>query len=69
MRSGDIFSPKINGAEPLKLVCQHFLDCIRSGDAPIADAWAGLATVEVLEAMDKSLAENGRPITLEGAPA
>ena len=69
VRSGDIFSPKINGAEPLKLVCQHFLDCIRSGDAPIADAWAGLATVEVLEAMDKSLAGNGRPITLEGAPA
>jgi predicted dehydrogenase len=48
-------------------VCQHFLDCIRSGDAPIADGWAGLATVEVLEAMDKSLAENGRPVTLEGA--
>lgn len=69
VRSGDIFSPKINGAEPLKLVCQHFLDCIRSGEAPIADGWAGLATVEVLEAMDKSLAENGRPVTLEGASA
>ncbi len=67
VRSGDIFSPKIDGAEPLRLVCQHFLDSIRSGEAPIADGWAGLATVAVLEAMDKSLAENGRPVTLEGA--
>jgi len=67
VRSGDIFSPKIDAAEPLRLVCQHFLDCIRTGTAPIADARAGLATVEVLEAMDRSLAENGRPVTLEVA--
>jgi len=67
VRSGDIFSPKIDAAEPLRLVCQHFLDSIRTGTAPIADARAGLATVEVLEAMDRSLAENGRPVTLEGA--
>jgi predicted dehydrogenase len=35
VRSGDIFSPKIDGAEPLRHVCQHFLDCIRTGSAPI----------------------------------
>lgn len=69
VRSGDIFSPKIDAAEPLRLVCRHFLECVRTGEPPIADARAGLATVQVLEAMDTSLAENGRPVTLEEAPA
>ena len=28
---GDIYSPYIKQYEPLKVECQHFLDCIRSG--------------------------------------
>lgn len=69
VRSGDISIPKIDSAEPLRLVCEHFIDSVRAGTRPIADAWAGLATVEVLEAMSESLAQSGRPVTLEGAAA
>ena len=28
-RSGDIFSPRIANAEPLRLECEHFVECVR----------------------------------------
>ncbi len=66
VRSGDIWIPKIPAAEPLRLVCEHFVTAVRDGARPVADAWAGLAVVEVLEAMSASLADAGRPVALEG---
>src|SRR2546422_10770453 len=34
VRFGDILIPHIGSAEPLRLECQHFLDCIRNGATP-----------------------------------
>lgn len=56
-RSGDIFSPRISNAEPLRLECQHFVDCIRSGQTPRSDGRSGLRVVRVLEALQNSLKE------------
>jgi predicted dehydrogenase len=64
VRSGDIHIPKVDGTEPLRLVCQHFVDCVATGAAPQSDAAAGLAVVEVLEAMTESLGNAGRPVSL-----
>ena len=36
--------------EPLKLECQHFLNCIKNGTTPITDAEEGLRVLRVLEA-------------------
>ncbi len=66
VRSGDIHIPKVAGTEPLRLVCEHFVDCIAEGRTPLSDAQAGLAVVEVLEAMTQSLASAGRPVALGG---
>ena len=33
-RSGDIRSPAIANREPLRLECEHFVECIREGRAP-----------------------------------
>ena len=33
-RSGDIWSPQIPNAEPLRLECEHFVACVRGGLAP-----------------------------------
>ena len=33
-RSGDVFSPRIANAEPLRIECEHFVECIRTGTAP-----------------------------------
>jgi predicted dehydrogenase len=64
VRSGDIWSPKIAADEPLRLVCQHFIDAIQNGTTPVAGGAEGVAVVEVLEAMTRSIAESGRPIDL-----
>ena len=48
----------VTAAEPLKLECQHFLDCLASRQRPKSDGWNGVAVVEILEraqqAMDRS---------------
>lgn len=36
-------------SEPLKLECQHFLDCIADGRAPATDGREGLAVLRVLQ--------------------
>jgi predicted dehydrogenase len=41
--------------EPLKLECQHFLDCIATRQRPRSDGWNGVAVVEVLEKAQESL--------------
>ncbi|MBI2684136.1 MAG: Gfo/Idh/MocA family oxidoreductase [Actinobacteria bacterium] len=64
VRSGDIWIPKVPGDEPLRLVCQHFVDAIQNGTRPLADGAAGVAVVEILEAMSASIRESGRPIAL-----
>jgi predicted dehydrogenase len=54
-RSGDIWSPSVPNAEPLRLECAHFVDCLRSGTAPRSDGDSGLRVVRVLEALQDSL--------------
>lgn len=61
---GDIHSPYIKQDEPLKTECQHFLDCIRSGNAPITSGAAGMEVVQILEASTESLKQSGAPIAL-----
>jgi predicted dehydrogenase len=60
-RSGDIFSPRLPAAEPLRLECQHFVDSILAGTAPRSDGQSGLRVVRVLEALQNSLDRSRRP--------
>ncbi len=54
-RSGDIYSPRIPNLEPLRLECEHFVECIRSGQTPRSDGHSGLRVVRVLEQLQRSL--------------
>jgi predicted dehydrogenase len=54
-RSGDIFCPRIPNAEPLRIECEHFVECIRTGATPRSDGESGLRVVRVLEALQRSL--------------
>jgi predicted dehydrogenase len=54
-RSGDIFSPQIANAEPLRLECEHFVQCVRDGATPRSDGASGLRVVSVLERLQRSL--------------
>jgi predicted dehydrogenase len=54
-RAGESFSPRLANAEPLRLECEHFIDCIRKGRTPRSDGHSGLRVVRVLEALQRSL--------------
>ena len=59
-RSGDVWSPSVANDEPLRLECQHFVDCIREGRTPLSDGESGLRVVRVLEGLQASLDESRR---------
>jgi predicted dehydrogenase len=59
-RSGDIWSPRVPNDEPLRLECEHFLQCIREGRRPISDGASGVRVVRVLEGLQQSLDETRR---------
>jgi len=65
---GDRYIPHIKQEEPLKVECQHFLDCIRHGRAPLTSGERGLEVVKILEAASTSLKQNGASVPL-GSPA
>jgi predicted dehydrogenase len=46
-------------AEPLRVECRHFIECVAAGKTPQTDGRAGLAAVRVLEACQQSLAAGG----------
>ncbi len=54
-RSGAIFSPRLPNVEPLRVECEHFVDCIVTGRQPRSDGVSGLRVVRVLEELQRSL--------------
>jgi predicted dehydrogenase len=53
-RTGDIFSPKVSNAEPLRLECQHFVRLVQEGwDG--REMHEGLEVVRALELLTESL--------------
>ena len=59
---GDIHIPKIGNEEPLRIECQHFVDAIVNDTTPRSDGRDALNVVKVLDAMEISLREGGRPV-------
>ncbi|CAA9500348.1 MAG: GH109 [uncultured Solirubrobacteraceae bacterium] len=59
-RAGDIYSPRISNAEPLRLEVEHFVQCVRSGDTPRSDGDSGLRVVRVLEHLQTELDRSRR---------
>lgn len=66
VRFGDIHIPHISSAEPLKIECQHFVDCVRNRATPRSDAQDGLRTVRILQAAQTSLEQDGIPVRING---
>lgn len=53
------FVADVADAEPLRLECQHFLDCLATGKRPLSDVHNGVAVVAVLERAQKLLDKRG----------
>jgi predicted dehydrogenase len=63
-RYGDISIPRLDDAEPLKLECQHFVDCIEKGATPRSGGRHGLEVLLALDAADRSMREHGTEVTI-----
>jgi len=61
---GDMHAPYVRQEEPLKVECQHFLDCIRHGTTPLTSGKRGLELVRILEASSASLKTGGASVDL-----
>jgi predicted dehydrogenase len=64
LRLGDIQIPYIKIEEPLKIECQHFIDCILENKQPKSDGADGLRVAKVLEAAEQSLKGGGVPVAI-----
>jgi predicted dehydrogenase len=61
---GDRYVPYLKLEEPLKVECQHFLDCCDTGQTPISSGEKGLEVVRILEASTESLRNCGSSVAL-----
>jgi predicted dehydrogenase len=69
LRHGDTYVPRISSEEPLRIQCRHFARCVRAEETPRSGAADGLAVVEVLEALQRSLDEGGAVVRFESGRA
>jgi len=64
LRFGDITIPNIKMVEPLRAEAEHFIRCIELKEKPKTGGRDGLEVVKILVAAQKSLGENGAPVSL-----
>src|SRR3989441_9200585 len=63
-RSGDMWAPRVEQAEALRVELDYFIDCVTKGQTPVNDGVTGLRVVRMLEAAERSLKERGRVVQL-----
>ncbi len=64
-RYGDIDIPKLEDAEPLKVECRHFIDCIEKGAKPRSSGRDGLEVMLVLDGAGKSIKRKCQEVEIE----
>lgn len=66
-RTGDMWAPRLDTTEALRVEGEHFVECIESGKVPQTDGSLGLRVVKLIEAATRSMSERGRAVKLNGA--
>jgi predicted dehydrogenase len=64
-RAGGSWSPRVPNVEPLRVECEHFVDCVRTGQRPRSNGESGLRVVRVLEQLQRSLETSRRAATAD----
>jgi predicted dehydrogenase len=68
-RTGDMWAPKLDGTEALRIACEHFIECIEKGQRPQTDGELGLRVVELIEAATSSMRGRGETVYVQRHPA
>jgi len=63
-RAGEIRSPLVPSTEPLRLECEHFIECVREGRTPRSDGESGLRVVRILEGLQRELDASRRSVAV-----
>jgi predicted dehydrogenase len=64
-RHGEETAYPVDWVEPLKVECEHFLECVRTGDTPRSDGEDGVRVIKVLETAQRSLVNGGVELSVE----
>ena len=64
-RTGDMWAPRLEGSEALRVAAEHFVDCIQHGKAPLTGGHLGLRVVELIEAATSSMRGKGETVYLQ----
>jgi predicted dehydrogenase len=63
-RSGDMWAPRVEQLEALRVELDYFANCIMNNQTPFNDGHAGLRVVRMLEAADRSIQKRGELVRL-----
>lgn len=63
-RTGDMYSPRVEGTEALRAEIEYFVKCIEKNEEPLNNGQTGLQVVRLLEAADRSLKKSGQRVRL-----
>lgn len=63
-RLGDMWAPRLDQTEALRLMAAEFIDCVQTGRRCITDGTSGLNVVRILEASEMSIKHRGKEIKL-----
>ncbi len=63
-RMGDVWAPRLDQVEALKMAAQYFVQCVEKNETPFTDGVAGLQVVQILEAADTSMQNKGGMVYL-----
>jgi predicted dehydrogenase len=63
-RMGDMWAPRLETTEALKLMTAEFVECVQTGRTPITNGVNGLDVVRILEASEMSIKRRGKEVML-----
>ena len=64
-RTGDMWAPKVDATEALRVEGEHFVDCIDRCNSPRTDGRLGLRVVELIEAATSSMRGRGETVHVQ----
>jgi predicted dehydrogenase len=63
-RSGDMWAPRLDATEALRIEAAQFIQCVEGRACPESDGRAGLRIIRIMEAAEESVRARGRLVEL-----